>query len=77
MKAPEHLTQSTAERYWITEGPNSGGIAGYLLYEGHVFPFRHEWGPIDVYAGVAIAEWIERYGAEHPDIASELLKPDG
>lgn len=76
MRPPDELTQETAERRWITEGPNSGGIAGYLLYQGHLFAFRQDYGPPDIDRGLSIAEWLERYAERYPDIAREL-KPDG
>ncbi len=76
MQPPESLTQRTAEQYWITEGPNSGGIAGYLLFEGHLFAFRHDFGPIDVDRGIPVAQWLERYADRYPTIATDL-KADG
>lgn len=72
MKAPETLTTATAEARFITEGPSSGGIAGWLLHEGHMFFFRQEFSSGEIHDGIPLAAWLERYAGQHPGIAARL-----
>ena len=72
MQPPESLTPSTAERRFITEGPNSGGIAGWLLHEGHMFAFWQDFSSGGIDRGVPVAEWLARHGERHPKIAAVL-----
>ena len=74
MDPPPDMRQSVAERQWITEGPNSGGIGGWWLYRGHMFEFRQDFGDPWVGSGVPIAAWIEGWGERHPDIAASLAE---
>lgn len=32
------------ETEWITEGPNSEGMAGIILYQGTLYFWRGDWG---------------------------------
>lgn len=70
--APDGLTPANAQKRFITEGPNSGGIAGWLLNEGHMHQFYQDFGSGKVFDGVPIATWLERYAERHPDIAAVL-----
>ena len=72
MKPPETLTPATAEERFITEGPNSGGIAGWLLHDGHMFSFWQDFGSGAVHTGIPVSEWLSRYAVRHPTIAARL-----
>ncbi len=77
MRPPEHLDSSTAEASWLTEGPNSGGVAGWLLFAGHVFRFWNDFSSGEVEQGIPVAEWLRVYGSVHPSIAAELRRREG
>ncbi len=74
MEPPDDLGYSTAEAHWITEGPNSGGIAGWLLHDGHMFEFRHEGHSGDVFAGIPVREWLALRAEREPRIAEDLRR---
>ena len=61
MEPPDHLSSSTAERTWIIEGPNSGGVSGWHLWRGHLFAFANGFGYADVDPGIPVAEFLNRY----------------
>ncbi|HUQ98146.1 MAG TPA: hypothetical protein VM166_01750 [Gemmatimonadaceae bacterium] len=73
MQPPDNLSTATAEKMWITWGPNSGGIAGWLLFQHHMFYFTDEGHAGSVEPGISVATWITRYRDEHLDIATELV----
>ncbi len=67
MKPPAELSQSSAERVWITDGPSSGGIRGWLLYAEHLFPFWHEGPTGGVGDGLRIADFRAAHaGTDEP-----------
>ncbi|MAS96606.1 MAG: hypothetical protein CMO55_25740 [Verrucomicrobiales bacterium] len=61
MKPPENLSTQTAEKYWVTEGPNSGGMEGWLLRGEHVFRFANDFGWSGIEDGITIDAFLDRY----------------
>lgn len=62
MKPPPNLDTGTAEEYWLTEGPNSGGMEGWLLWRDHLFRFAHDFGWSGMEDGITIDAFLARYG---------------
>lgn len=58
---PPQLNHNTAEKWWLVHGPDSGGVRGWLLWKGNLFPFEHEGHTGHVGPGLPIEEFIRRY----------------
>ena len=48
-------------REFLTEGPNSGGVAGLLVTDSHVWWFRAEWTPEVSDRPIPVADFLARY----------------
>lgn len=75
MQPPEALTPATAEQRFVTDGPNSGGIRGWLLHGGHMFSFWQDFSSGGIRPGIPVALWLSTHGAYHPAIAERLRTP--
>lgn len=71
MTFPENLGLPDVTQYWVTRGPNSGGIEGWLLYDSHVFSFLHD-GAFTVGDGVPAKVWLEAHSSAEPKIAAAV-----
>ena len=69
---PPHLWQGNAEKFWITDGPNSGGIRGYLLWQGHVFRFEDEGHTGHVEPGVPVEAFVAMHRQSPDDRLREI-----
>lgn len=49
-------------REFLTDGPNSGGVAGLLWLDGWVWWFRADWTPEVDASPTPIAAFLRRYG---------------
>jgi hypothetical protein len=74
VEPPAHLGPRTAERMWITEGPNSGGIRGWLLWRGHLFAFENEGPTGTIEPGMPIAEFCSRYRDTQNDVLRLIVE---
>lgn len=54
--------KARADGEWLTYGPNSGGVEGFLLVEDQIWWFRAEWEPWVHDVPMPVAEFLERYG---------------
>jgi len=72
LEPPDALNPRSAEAEWITEGPNSGGIVGWWLYQGHMYRFHHEGSGGSIEHGIPVATWISTHGELHPAIVAVL-----
>ena len=61
MDYPESHWLDDADAQWITEGPNSGGIAGWLLWREHMFRFEHSGPAGSVERGIPVATFLARH----------------
>jgi hypothetical protein len=68
------------EGFWITDGPNSGGQEGWILYKGQMFFYGGGWGgdPPMVSPGISIEAFMKQYqNSTNPrvlEIVEELRK---
>lgn len=46
---------------WIVDGPNSGGVKFYVLWQGHLFYVEQEFSYGTVGRGIPAAEFAARY----------------
>ncbi len=74
MEPPAHLGPHTAEQTWITDGPNSGGIRGWLLWHGHLFAFENEGHTGTVQPGISVAAFLDRYGESHDRRLQQIVQ---
>lgn len=60
MKPPDNIDMSHDARY-LHEGPNSGGVTGWFLRDGHMFAFAHDGPSGSIDDGVPVARWLARW----------------
>lgn len=60
VEPPAHLGARTADRYWITQGPDSGGVRAWYLWQGHLFAFEHQGHTGSIEPGIEMAEFCRR-----------------
>jgi hypothetical protein len=77
VEPPAHLGPRTAERLWITHGPNSGGIRGWLLWRGHLFAFENEGHTGTINSGIPISEFCGRYRDSHDGVLQQIIEDVG
>jgi len=66
----ERLLAAGAERV-ITRGPNSGGVAGYVVTDDAVYAWESDWEGTRLDAPMALEEFVRRY-ASHADLPTVL-----
>ncbi len=49
---------------FLTDGPNSGGVAGLLATETHVWWFQADWTPEITDGPIAASDFVRRYRDE-------------
>lgn len=64
MNFPENLLTSDADAAWITRGPDSSGVAGWLLWRDYMFLYEHTGYSSSVDSGIPVSTFLERFRAE-------------
>jgi hypothetical protein len=55
---------AVADGHWVVEGPNSGGVGGWLLVDGGLYEYHQGFGPLDcqLLGPITPADFLDRYG---------------
>lgn len=56
------VLRKRAEQEWLTDGPNSGGVAGLLLVDDEIWWFTADWDPRIDGGPMPVAEFLARHG---------------
>lgn len=63
--------EKVCEKNWTTDGPNSGGVSGYFLYQGFLYCWDVEWG-CDPYTGSPLT--ISQFREYNADTTNPRIK---
>ena len=74
MKAPENFNVQKADKYWITEGPNSGGIEGWMLWKDHLFSFQSDYTSPLIGEGLSRSEFTHRYREAKDPVLQSIIE---